>query len=61
MMCILFLAFEYCILYQYDFFSISTINKNPVLIFVVLFICSMYIFDKLKGLFNYILKKTNNI
>ena len=61
MMCILFLAFEYCILYQYDFFSISTINKNTVLIFVVLFICSMYIFDKLKGLFNYILKKTNNI
>ena len=33
----------------------------PLLIFIVLFICSMYIFDKLKALTNYILKKTNNI
>ena len=61
MMCILFLAFEYCALYQYAFFNISNINKDTILVFIVLFICSMYIFDKLKSLSNYILRKTNNI
>ena len=61
MMCILFLTFEYCALFQYKFFNISEINKNTILIFIVLFICSIYIFDKLKNISNYILKKTNNI
>ena len=61
MMCILFLVFEYCALYQYAFFNISNINKDTILVFIVLFICSMYIFDKLKSLSNYILRKTNNI
>ncbi len=61
MMCILFLAFEYCALFQNDFFNISLVNKDTILVFVVLFICSMYIFDKLKFLSNYILKKTNNV
>ena len=60
-MCILFLTFEYCALFQYKFFNISEINKNTILIFIVLFICSIYIFDKLKNISNYILKKTNNI
>lgn len=61
MMSILFLAFEYCALFQYDFFNISLVNKDTILVFVVLFICSMYIFDKLKSISNFILRKTNNI
>ena len=60
-MSILFLAFEYCALFQYDFFNISLVNKDTILVFIVLFICSMYIFDKLKAISNFILKKTNNI
>lgn len=61
LMIILLLAFGYCAIFQYSFFNISYINKDTILVFIVLFICSMYIFDKLKELSNYILKKTNNI
>lgn len=61
LMIFLLTAFGYCAIFQYNFFNISYINKDTILIFIVLFICSMYIFDKLKNLTNYILKKTNNI
>lgn len=61
LMAFLLIAFGYCAIYQYSFFNISYVNKDTILIFIVLFICSMYIFDKLKELTNYILKKTNNI
>lgn len=61
LMIVLLLAFGYCAIFQYSFFNISYINKDTILVFIVLFICSMYIFDKLKELSNYILKKTNNI
>ena len=61
LMLLLLTAFGYCAIFQYNFFNISYINKDTILIFIVLFICSMYIFDKLKTLTNYILKKTNNI
>ena len=61
LMAFLLIAFGYCAIYQYSFFNISYVNKDTILIFIVLFICSMYIFDKLKQLTNYILKKTNNI
>lgn len=61
LMAFLLIAFGYCAIYQYSFFNISYVNKDTILIFIVLFICSMYIFDKLKQLTNYILKKTNNV
>ena len=61
LMIVLVLAFSYCAIYQYSFFNISYVNKDTILVFVVLFICSIYIFDKLKDLCNYILKKTKNI
>ncbi len=61
LMAFLLIAFGYCAIYQYSFFNISYVNKDTILIFIVLFICSMYIFDKLKQLTNYILKKTDNI
>ena len=61
LMAFLFIGFGYCAIYQYSFFNISYVNRDTILIFIVLFICSMYIFDKLKALTSYILKKTNNI
>lgn len=61
LMIFLTLAFSYCAIFQYNFFNIGLVRKDTILVFVVLFICSMYIFDKLKLLTTNILKKTNNI
>lgn len=58
---IMLIGFGYCAIYQYEFFNISYINSETILVFIVLFICSLFIFDKLKTLTNYILRKTNNI
>lgn len=54
---ILVTGFVYCSCFQYEFFSISYINQDTILVFVVLFICSMYIFDKLRNLSKWIMKK----
>ena len=61
LMIFLLLGFGYCSIFQYSFFNISYINQDTILIFIVLFICSMFIFDKLKRLSDYILVKTKNI
>ena len=61
LMAFLLISFGYCAIIQYNFFNISYINKNTILVFVVLFICSIYIFDKIKIFTNFILRKTNNI
>jgi len=58
---VLLLGFGYCAIYQYSFFNISYINENTILIFIVLFICSLFIFEKLKKLTDYILIKTRNV
>ncbi len=46
---------------MYDFFSIQYFNKDTLLFFIVLFICSIFIFDKLQMLSMWIRKKTNNL
>ena len=61
LMIFLIIMFSYCSMFQYSFFNISYINGDTILVFTVLFICSLFIFDKLKNLSNYILRKTNNI
>ena len=61
LMLILLIAFGYCAIYAYSFFNISYINRDTILVFIVLYICSLFIFDKLRGLSNFILKKTNNV
>ena len=61
LMSFLLISFGYCAIYQYNFFNISYINKDTILVFVVLFICSVYIFDKIKLLSNFVLRKTHNI
>ena len=49
------LVFDNSVNINYDFtinknnIAISEINKNTILIFIVLFICSIYIFDKNTG------------
>ncbi len=50
-------GFAYCAIFQYEFFNISEITKETALIFIVLYICSMYIFDKLNHLSKYLFHK----
>ena len=61
MMTILLLGFGYCAIYQYSFFNISYVNSDTILVFIVLFICSLFIFEKIKKISDYILIKTKNI
>lgn len=50
-------GFIYCAIFQYEFFNISEITKETLLIFIVLYICSMYVFDKLNRLSKYLFHK----
>lgn len=50
-------GFVYCAIFQYEFFNISEITNETVLIFIVLYICSMYVFDKLNRLSVYLFHK----
>ena len=50
-------GFIYCSIFQYEFFSISEITNETVLIFLVLYICSMYVFDKLNRLSRFLFHK----
>ena len=43
----LIIGFTYGVAFQYEFFDLGKINNQTILIFVVLFICSKTIFDKL--------------
>lgn len=53
-------GFIYCSIFQYDFFNISEITNETFLIFIVLYICSMYIFDKLNRLSKYLFHKLDS-
>ncbi len=61
LMCALLIGFGYCAIFQYSFFNISYINQDTILVFIVLFICSLFIFDKINNAVKFLLKKTNNI
>ena len=50
-------GFAYCSIYQYSFFNIQAINLQIGLVFGVLLICSLYVFDKLNRLTHYLLNK----
>ncbi len=43
----LLLGFSYCAIFQYEFFSISSLNFQTILLFLVFYFASMYVFDKL--------------
>lgn len=53
-------GFVYCAIFQYEFFNISEITNETFLIFIVLYICSMYIFDKLNRLSKYLFHKLDS-
>ena len=51
--------FIYVIMFWYDFFDLSQINFNTILLYIVFGICSIYIFDKLNSLMTIIMKKVD--
>ena len=53
-------GFIYCSIFQYEFFNISVITEETLLIFIVLYICSMYVFDKLNRLSIYFFHKIDS-
>lgn len=54
---ILLLGFSYGVIFQYKFFNIGQINSKTTLIFILLFICSKTIFDKLNHYVKLLLNK----
>lgn len=55
--CFLLFGFIYCSIFQYEFFNISEITAETLLIFIVLYISSMYIFDKLNSWIRFLFHK----
>ncbi len=53
----LLLGFSYCALFKYKFFSLAKINFYVIVIYFVLFIVSMFVFDNINNLVEFILKK----
>lgn len=54
---LLLLGFTYCAIFQYKFFNISALNFQICLIFGVLLVCSLYIFQKLNRFVLYCLER----
>lgn len=55
----LILLFCYVLMFQFDFFDLSEITFNTILLYIVFYICSIYIFDKLNNLVMFVVKKIN--
>lgn len=51
------LLFTYIVMFQNDFFDLSQITFNTVLLYIVFAICSIWIFDKLNRGIDFLLKK----
>lgn len=51
------LLFTYIVMFQNDFFDLSQITFNTVLLYIVFAICSIWIFDKLNKGIDFLLKK----
>lgn len=49
--------FTYIVMFQSDFFDLSQISFNTVLLYIVFAICSIWIFDKLNRGIDFVLKK----
>ena len=47
-------------MFQYEFFDMSQINFNTCILYIVFYICSIWIFDKLNGIVHKILVKFDN-
>ncbi len=53
----LILLFNYIIFFCYDFFDLSQINFNTIILYIVFGFCSIYVFDKLNKMVNYLFAK----
>lgn len=53
---ILLILFVYIIIFHSSFFYLSQINFSTILLYTVFYICSIWVFDKLNIIVNYILK-----
>ena len=53
----LILIFSYGVMFQYEFFDMSQINFNTCILYIVFYICSIWIFDKLNNIVHYIISK----
>jgi len=53
----LMILFSYVLMFQYDFFDLTKISFNTILLYVVFYICSIYIFDKLNSFVSFVVKK----
>jgi len=49
--------FTYVVMFQSDFFDLSQVSFNTVLLYIVFAICSIWIFDKLNRGIDFVLKK----
>ena len=54
---VLVLLFTYVVMFQNDFFDMSQVSFNTVLLYIVFAICSIWIFDKLNSVINLFLSK----
>lgn len=54
---ILILLFNYIIFFCYDFFDLSQINFNTIILYIVFGFCSIYVFDKLNKIVTYLSAK----
>ena len=53
----LILLFTYVVMFQYEFFDLSQINFNTIILYIVFAFSSMWVFDKLNRIIDFILKK----
>ena len=49
--------FTYVVMFQNDFFDLSQVSFNTILLYIVFGICSMWIFDKLNRITDRLLKR----
>ncbi len=49
--------FSYIVMFQNDFFDLSQVNFNTILLYIVFAICSIWIFDKLNRGIDFLLQK----
>lgn len=52
--------FTYIVMFQSDFFDLSQVNFNTLLLYIVFGICSIWIFDKLNSFIDKVLKKLDH-
>ena len=51
--------FTYIVMFQSDFFDLSQVNFDTMLLYIVFAICSVWIFDKLNRFVHFLLRKVD--